>query len=533
MFVPYAGRRPRRAPTISHRASATTRWRITTTAPPRPDRSREYLVLALITVLGAALRLYRLDTDLWIDEIGSLEYAMSVTVGELFRTFSSPNQHLVNSLLELASVRLFGEHDWSVRLPAALFGIATIPAMYWLARAILGGWQSLAVAFLTAVSYHHVWFSQNARGYSGYLLFCVLATGALWRVVESTDRRWVALYAISAVMALASLIIAAFVIPTHILLAAVLVFVRHRRSDPVASLIRRLGVAFGVTAIGSLILYGPTAIQLLRVVGTAYVRAGTGFQPVSLEFVMETLRGLAAGFGPLALVGAIPFLALVAIGTLSLLRRAWVIVLSFIIPLVLMAAVVVMAGWLTSPRFFILIVPLAFLVAVECLDLVARLLSRRFADGPARARVYGALAGTAVVVCAVALAFGLPRYYAVPKQPFTAAIAAFEARAQPGDALIAMYQAFWGFDYYSRRMGLEGQHRFYSAPTPAAFDSLGRQLSGRRVLLATTLERAFKLEQPEMWKQVEAGWTRVETLPATVGYGEISLWEPRSAPATR
>jgi len=74
---------------------------------------------------------------------------MSVTVGELFRTFSSPNQHLVNSLLELASVRLFGEHDWSVRLPAALFGIATIPAMYWLARSILGGWQSLAVAFLT------------------------------------------------------------------------------------------------------------------------------------------------------------------------------------------------------------------------------------------------------------------------------------------------------------------------------------------------------------------------------------------------
>ena len=214
-----------------------------------------------------------------------------------------------------------------MRLPAALFGIATIPAMYWLARAILGGWQSLAVAFLTAVSYHHVWFSQNARGYSGYLLFCVLATGALWRVIESPDRRWVALYAISAVMALASLIIAAFVIPTHVLLALVLVFMRHRRGDPVASLLRRLGVAFGLTAIGSVILYGPTAIQLLRVVGTAYVRAGTGFQPVSLEFVMETLRGLAAGFGPLALVGAIPFLALVAVGTLSLLRRAWDIML--------------------------------------------------------------------------------------------------------------------------------------------------------------------------------------------------------------
>jgi len=293
----------------------------------------------------------------------------------------------------------------------------------------------------------------------------------------------------------------------------------------------RLNMLSFWTFVGSLVLYGPTAIQFLRVVGTAYVKAGTGFQPVSLEFVAETLRGLAAGFGSLALVGAIPFLILVAIGTLSLLRRAWIVVLSFIIPLVLLAAVVVMAGWLTSPRFFILIVPLAFLVAVECLDLVARLIARRFANDHTQSRVHHGLAGAAVVVCALALAFGLPRYYAVPKQPFKAAITAFNARARQGDALVAMYQAFWGFDYYSRRLGLDGQQRFYSAPTPAVFDSLGTQLAGRRVLLATTFERAFKLEQPEMWKQVEEGWTRVETLPATVGYGEVSLWEPKPTAA--
>jgi hypothetical protein len=131
------------------------------------------------------------------------------------------------------------------------------------------------------------------------------------------------------------------------------------------------------------------------------------------------------------------------------------------------------------------------------------------------------------------VAFRATRDFLAIDRESDAAIAAFDVRGQRGDALIAMYQAFWGFDYYSRRLGLDGPQRFYSAPTPAAFDSLGRQLSGRRVLLATTFERAFKLEQPEMWKQVEAQWTRVETLPATVGYGEISLWEPRSAPATR
>lgn len=432
----------------------------------------------------------------------------------------------MNSLLELASVAVFGQHDWSVRLPAAVFGILTVPAMYWLARPVMSGWQSLSVAFLTAVSYHHVWFSQNARGYSGYLFFCVLATAALWRVLETPNKRWVWTYGIAATLALASLIIAAFVVPTHVLLAAAVVFMRHRRGESVAPLVRRLVIAFGITAVGGLILYGPTAIQLLRVVGTAYVKAGTGFQPVSLEFVVETLRGLSAGFGSLALVGAIPFLALVAIGTLSLMRRAWVIVLSFIVPLVLMAAVVIMRGWLTSPRFFIGIVPLAFLVAVESLDLVARTLAR-FVKSDQRARVHNALAGMAVAVCALALGLGLPRYYAIPKQPFKASIAAFQARAKPDDAIIAMYQAFWGFDYYSHQLGLDGQHRFYSAPTQAAFDSLGKQLAGRHVLLATTMERAMKLEQPEMWKQVEDGWTRVSTLPATVGYGEISLWEPK------
>ena len=118
-----------------------------------------------------------------------------MTVGELLRTFSSPNQHLMNSLLMRVSVAALGEHDWTIRLPAVLFGIATVPALYWLARPIMKGWQALAVAFLTAVSYHHIWFSQNARGYSAYLLFCVLATGALWRLIETPRRRWVVLYA--------------------------------------------------------------------------------------------------------------------------------------------------------------------------------------------------------------------------------------------------------------------------------------------------------------------------------------------------
>jgi hypothetical protein len=491
-----------------------------------PDRRREYVVLALITLLGAALRIYRLDTDLWIDEIGSFQYAMSVTVGELVRTFSSPNQHLLNSLLERVSVAWFGEHDWSIRLPAVVFGITIIPAIYWLARTVMGGWQSLSVAFLTAVSYHHIWFSQNARGYSGYLLFCVMATTAVWYLMHSSESRWIWIYVVSAVLSLASLIVAAPVIATHVMLAAVYVFRASRRGEAVGPLVRRLLIAFGATGLISLALYGPTALEILRSVGSAYVKQGTGFDPRSLDFLRETLRGLGAGFGSLALVGAIPFLALVAFGTLSLMRRGWIIVLSFVIPLGMLALLVIVAGWLTSPRFFILVVPLAFLVAVESLDIVARRLAR-FASDASRPRVQSALAGAAVVVCAVALAFGLPRYYAIPKQSFRAAISTFTARSQRGDALIAVYQADRGFDMYTHRLGLDTTARFFSTRTAGGFDSLGTRLSGRRVWLATTMERAFRLEEPGLWKRVEDGWTRVETLPATVGNGEITIWEPK------
>jgi len=156
---------------------------------------------------------------------------------------------------------------------------------------------------------------------------------------------------------------------------------------------------------------------------------------------------------------------------------------------------------------------------------VARVVSRLVAE-PRRLRAQGALAGAAVVVCAAALAFGLPRYYRVPKQSFRATIAAFTATAKPGDALVAVYQADRGFDYYTRRLGLAGEGRFYSSRTVSGFDSLGTVLSGKRVYLATTFERAFKLESPDLWKRVVDGWKPIETFPATIGNGEITLWAP-------
>ena len=37
-----------------------------------------------------------------------------------------------------------------------------------------------------------------------------------------------------------------------------------------------------------------------------------------------------------------------------------------------------------------------------------------------------------------------------------------------------------------------------------------------------------KVEYPDLWNRVQSGWAPVQRLPATVGYGEITLWVPKA-----
>ena len=91
--------------------------------------------------------------------------------------------HVLHSLLVQASVDAFGFQDWAVRLPALLAGIVTVPVF-------LGGAARL---HLDAVSrgrlpprgrVPHVFFSQNARGYTALLLFGLASTGLLTQALR-------------------------------------------------------------------------------------------------------------------------------------------------------------------------------------------------------------------------------------------------------------------------------------------------------------------------------------------------------------
>jgi mannosyltransferase len=146
--------------------------------------------LVAILALALVLRLVKLDAELWYDEILTLVHFVRLPLGELLTTYTSLNNHILYSLEAKLSIGLFGEHPWSLRLPAALFGVASVWAAYRLAREAVGVWEARLAALLLAVSYHHVWFSQNARGYTGLLFFSLMGTLIFVRAAEEgTSRR--------------------------------------------------------------------------------------------------------------------------------------------------------------------------------------------------------------------------------------------------------------------------------------------------------------------------------------------------------
>src|SRR5450631_699781 len=114
-----------------------------------PMPSVRWRILALIVVCGSALRFIHLGNDLWLDEIGTLVTYLRLPMHDIFRTYHSANQHLLYSVLGHLSILTFGESAWAARLPAALFGIGAIPAMYYTARAITSEKEALlGTAFL-------------------------------------------------------------------------------------------------------------------------------------------------------------------------------------------------------------------------------------------------------------------------------------------------------------------------------------------------------------------------------------------------
>lgn len=198
-----------------------------TESPERHPRARRSnLLLVAILVIAAVARWVGSSNALWFDEIVTVQNYVRLPLPEIVTTYNAANNHVMNSALAHMAVQALGEQPRTVRLPAIVFGIGGVWAFAFVARTLWPSGVALVGTSLFAVSYHHVYYSQDARGYSAFLFFAMLSAGALFRFLRAQSDRAARLngvvYALSIGFGTWALLLMAFVILGHafVLLAA-------------------------------------------------------------------------------------------------------------------------------------------------------------------------------------------------------------------------------------------------------------------------------------------------------------------------
>jgi mannosyltransferase len=171
--------------------------------------------LAALMVLAAALRFATLDLQsFWYDEaftpVHVLRASLLTTLHGVVHTENTPPLWYV---LEWAVARVLGDGEVALRLLSALAGLATVPVAWAIGRELSGRRATaIAAAALVAVNPLFVWYSQEARAYGLFVLTAALAMLCFARArTEPTPRR-LALFAVTASLALLSHYFAVFLL---------------------------------------------------------------------------------------------------------------------------------------------------------------------------------------------------------------------------------------------------------------------------------------------------------------------------------
>jgi hypothetical protein len=327
------------------------------------------------------------------------------------------------------------------------------------------------------------------------------------------------------VLNFASLLISGYVFAAHILLGVGTLVWMKRQGKRTGPMMRRF--AGVLIAAGLLVfqLYSVVLPQAYGVMKTTWTLRSSGFLLFSLDFVIELLRGVSAGFGPIFMVAAFPALLIGGAGIVGLFRRHWLLTLALILPGLLNALFLVANGLAIAPRFLILALPLVLLASLRGLEMAGRLACRLF-GGNRSAFAAWFLSLTVALMCAGSL-LSLTSYYAAPKQDYRSTIRYLQRETGPEDLIIVLDLAELGFRYYGPRTGFTAWKDYYTADSLQALDELLSARPGKRTLLATTLFYLLEIDHPEMADRIRISWTPLRDFPGTLGGGTIRIWVNR------
>src|SRR5215471_5182493 len=160
---------------------------------------RDTTWLWLIVIMGALVRLYRLDCQsLWLDEGWQYSIASAQSLHDvLARSLDPSTAHPPLSYLIDHFFLQVHDSDFFFRLPSVLFGIGSLPLCYLLARRLASPAAAVWAVVVLALSPLHLWYSQEARMYAQLVFLSLLSTLCLCNALERTHKTWWVLYTLT------------------------------------------------------------------------------------------------------------------------------------------------------------------------------------------------------------------------------------------------------------------------------------------------------------------------------------------------
>jgi mannosyltransferase len=397
------------------------------------SRIQAAVLLALLTIAGAWLRLSHLGSkSLWLDEGATVALARASWQHFAWVWWhGEANLQTIYFLLMRAWIQLGDSEAW-LRLPSAVFGIASIPLLYLLARQFMGAAPALAAAALMAFNPSGVYYSQEARSYTLAILLVLLSMYYFVRAVEEDHPRDWLLWTLFGILAFYS----------HDFAALVLV------AQAVSVLFKAPPIPW------QRLITGGAVIFLLAIPGLTYVFRAS---PENLHFLWMPraspkefwhLAMFFGGAGAKAVVAGVLWIA----GAVAVWRsrraeanvfwRGMLIVVWAALPAVILASISLRQPMFLQ-RYLIFSLPATILLAALGVDIL-----RKWGIGLVLTALLCGMSQTAIT-----------KEYQKPREDWRGACNAVLSSAAPGDAV-----AF--FPFYSRVM-LDYYRGRYGASAPA------------------------------------------------------------------
>lgn len=439
-----------------------------------------------------------LSEGLWFDEIRLITEFTRLPLGELLSTYGSDNNHPLYTVLAWFSTTAFGESIWALRLPALVFGMLSLVALAKLATLVLGRKKAVLITMLAAISYHHIWFSNNARGYTALLFFTLTATHELICLLDDRGRERLLTYSLSLALATWVHTTGVFIGMAHL----VVVLFMSGRSRPRGILGLMMATFF------SLCLHAPILGDMI-----AFLGGDDGFQRVTSSWtnplwtINEALRtfGIAPWLGLVA--GAIAcFFTVIGLKKLSRIDRR--LPYLFFLPAVFGTLTMLLLERNIWPRFYFNLLGFFLIVGILCIDFCVEIVDRLLH----RPRLTYALAISTVCL---AFLFILPPALVTPKQNYPAAAEYLDKRQSEGAKVITVGLAVKPYEAY------------YKKPYEGV-DQVGRlqeiMSSSKEVYAVDTLSTYLRSRTPDLAAMLDDRFEVVSTFPGTVGGGELTIY---------